>query len=279
MPQKGADCGYHAIKNGNLLYQWLAPAGILKSETKQEIERRLNVQDAENFPLEDWRAIVAQNRKNKPILGTIAGCNLYDIELSNILINNLKLSKDTFSIIPNVNEMAEDNNKILVELANAIEKIRLNPNSVHIFILGNMKNIEKGVGHWIAVVLKRNNGNYEYYVMDSLGSKTVSPMAKSLEVILKKSRLDIAKIPALASLINDAQVACQLFDAKTALAKLKEVIESPLHPFTNKIFVAENMNIAMRMLNGINNLGNADNKKEASRLLTKLLDELKNIKN
>lgn len=273
LPQKGADCGYHAIKNGNLLYQWLAPEGILKEETQKEIERRLNNENTENFPLEEWRSIVARNRKNRQAVGTYAGCNLWDAEIENIIKNKLKLPKATYSIVANINEVAENNDKILIDLANAIEKIRLNSNTAHIFILGNMKDTQKNVGHWIAVVLKKENGNYEYYIMDSLGgkNKNVNPMAKSLDNVLKKARLDIAKIPALNLLINQAQAACLEYNENTALALLKEVIESPLHPFANKTFAQENTNKVMNMLNKIETLGSTD-KKEAKMLLNKLIN-------
>jgi len=272
LPQKGTDCGYHAIKNGNILYQWLAADGVLKHETKKEIERRLNVEDEENFPLEKWRSIVAQNRKDKSTFGTKGGANLFDVEINNIIKNELKWSPAIYSIIANVNEIAENNNKILEPLAKTIEKIRLNPNATHIFILGNMKETQAACGHWIAVVLKRNNGNYEYYIMDSLGSKskTVNPMAKSLDAVLKKARLDIAKIPTLAIIINEALTAIQELDIKTCLSKLKEVIESKLNPFNNKTFAQENTSRVKQILNGIIELGPEEDKKEAKELLNKL---------
>ncbi len=272
LPQKGADCGYHAIKNGNILYQWLAADGILKQETKKEIERRLNVEDEENFPLEKWRSIVAQVRKDKPTFGTKAGANLFDIEIANIIKNELKLSPETYSVIANINEIAENNNKILEPLAKTVEKIRLNPNATHIFILGNMKETNVACGHWIAVVLKRDNRNYEYYIMDSLGSKskTINPMVKSLDTVLKKARLDIAKIPTLAIIINEAIDAIQELDIKTCLAKLKQVIESKLNPFSDKTFAQENTSRVKQILNGIIEFGSEEDKKEAQELLNKL---------
>lgn len=180
LPQRGLDCLFHAIKNGFWIYKYK----LLEIDEKT-CREYINTKEPRVFPLEVWRDEVIQIYKMKTNLDTLPG--LY------IAKNLLKLKDKDFTFIPNLFQCnSEFIDPIHSSLIKTIKEFRSSAKKTHIFYLGDMELIKDPAtgqdkskdGHWITIVVHKENGKIFYYGADSL--TYVSPATAKLPRFFKK---------------------------------------------------------------------------------------------
>ncbi len=172
--QNGADCGFHAVKNGKLL-AFLLESGITN---KQELERQIS---KAGFPqLETWRAWTQENFGVSDWLD--------DQEVSAVAEHKAGIEREKFTTIPNIHGFDPVQIAGQPHLLEAIRKLNIINDFQHNFFIGNMKEQCNARGHWIEVSAQRKNGKIDYYITDSLGGEHPEIMEK-LRKITENNRM------------------------------------------------------------------------------------------
>jgi hypothetical protein len=180
--QQGADCFFHALKNGLYIYYWKKE--IIDEKTCKEY---LLSKDSKIFPLEYWRERVFR----KFGINT----NLDDQAGSYIATEILKLTRKDFTIIPYLFQAKEKSLILDEHLQKAVQEFRYLKNKTHIFILGNMRHDDSsGImhgteGHWICIVAHKENGRINYYGADSLSYPNINSYFEELFNLVENAPL------------------------------------------------------------------------------------------
>lgn len=186
--QSGADCGYHALKNGYMAHLWLT-----KQWDTKTLNKNINSLNPAIFPLENWRNAIIRRRKSVGI-PVARGTNIIEHEIEFLAKAFLNFDSNNYTIIPNVH--AKNINDLLIldaGLIEAIRKIKSNYNATHVFIVGNMTKNSLSAGHWVSIVVQKEANKLYFYSMDSLGG-TPTNMLNSLKNIIEHANIDVAQI-------------------------------------------------------------------------------------
>lgn len=192
LAQKNADCGFHAVKNVNILLNWLRPKLHIGVKDR---DLMLNSNDIQIFPLEKMR--------NK----TDSKTAIYSDEIEKLAAEFYKIPKKKFSIIQNIFQIEKNLlskkpefsavNYIDPDLGTGIKKLREFQRAVHGFIIADARfNKEKDgtftgqAGHWISIVALKENNKIYLFCTDSASGDTVHnnlKMAQTLSNIILNS--------------------------------------------------------------------------------------------
>jgi hypothetical protein len=161
-PQRGADCGYHALYNGLAEYIRLTtghpvphmPAATLAAWRKHIVDRRAHL--GKELGNGEWLDDGEVDYLKEKHLGDTP----FPPALLPALHNNSLIIPDA----TNFNILAQP----VDPLVDAVTKLRNQRGYSHVFIVGNMNHALNSQGHWVAVVAT-NNGPITYRGLDSIG--------------------------------------------------------------------------------------------------------------
>lgn len=210
VPQVGVDCGLHSLKNSIALFNYFA--NVID---EQERNRQLKSE-----------AIGAFQGMN--VCRIEAGRPAGSLDPEEIATLALKLEdpfdiiqRDKLLILDNLSDidlMRSDNqNK---QLATVVEDIQAGNPFVHAFILGNMDQVGKKDGHWVAAVLRREGAGdaLEIHTANSSGPDGIGfdiAMARQLIAFLNRLNPKELRFRIINELFNtlNNNVRNQLYDA------------------------------------------------------------------
>lgn len=258
LPQKNADCGFHAVLNA-LWCELLGNGNIDEKQFSADIMAKSNEEKIQAMQklieTEDRKEKREGNKKWVLPSGWIHG------DAVNYLMEHEKLSQTgqlvkhnpqagvnpnySWTIMENITAQQE---LVLAHLgilrfgapfSVALHKLRTQPNAWHIFLLCNT-NYEENLkaekpaekwkverGHWITVLVRNKNNKQEYIALDSLNGDTTNSV-NALENLITSANLDHVKIIETGALVDAAFWACDsghYEDARKYLNQVHETLE------------------------------------------------------
>jgi hypothetical protein len=166
--QNGADCGFHAIKNGKLI-DFLLASGMNNKQIEEQIMKI-------GFPqLEIWRTWTKNNFNVSDWLD--------DHKVSAIAEQQAEIDPEDFTTIPNIHNFNPVQIAGQPHFIEAIRKLNSQENFKHIFFIGNMEQQQNARGHWITIIAQRKNGKIIFRIADSLGGQHSKITKKHREII------------------------------------------------------------------------------------------------
>lgn len=180
IPQKNAECGFHAIHNCALLLQ-------SNGMPKADIEAELN--NATNFNIEGMK-------KKAGECGMIDGASIMDLAKQ-----FYGLDKNSYTVLPNLKQALSNLTSkkpkqttiqyIPSTLVKALRTLRTAEKATHGFIVGNMSitringKLQINHGHWITVVAHKNNNKITLYCADSLIDSHCIEYAQDIQKLIE----------------------------------------------------------------------------------------------
>jgi hypothetical protein len=225
LKQKGADCGFHALKNAQIVFQCFNKKLPLDS-----CQAALLSEDpAMAFNLPEMKDVLKKAGKKEEWLDAD--------EINFLAKNSLKLNPDDYTVIDNIKELKpitsinDPGARILpATFGKALYRFKYYPNAEHAFVVGSMEQRlgTKKKGHWIAIVAVKRAGNITYYVMDSIapGVKKNNPMVTSLINLLEQSNPAVFTIVSLPTDLVEIGKDVEAGNIDDALSKITIIIDA-----------------------------------------------------
>ncbi|MBI2774765.1 hypothetical protein HYX58_02050 [Candidatus Dependentiae bacterium] len=201
----GANCGYHALKNGILILN-----AIIAGSNNEE--RKIYLNDLKSNAIyknwfDNWSPVIKKSREKSERKGTIDWLNGAEIELliKSKIPEKIEHRSEFITVIDNPDWLTQKEfskgQGLTEEMVNQVAAFQSQQDYFHVFVLANSHEYENQRGfiqgtwtHWISVAVNKVKGKSQFIILDSANHSRIGQDVQTLIDTLQKGDIEQLKM-------------------------------------------------------------------------------------